>query len=97
MTSPFKSRNPFRPKSKNAAPFDCPICCNDYPADEYDTQTFALGCEHRFCRDCWKEYLTGKIKTEGESARVQCMESGCNRVVLQEAVEELVEPDVSQR
>ncbi|BEI86918.1 hypothetical protein CcaverHIS002_0702640 [Cutaneotrichosporon cavernicola] len=97
MSSPFKSRNPFRPKNKKAAPFDCPICCNDYPTEEFDTQTYSLGCNHRFCRACWKEYLTGKIKTEGESARVQCMESGCNRVVVQEAVEELVEPDVAVR
>jgi len=62
-----------------------------------DTTTYALGCGHRFCRGCWKEYITGKVKGEGESVRIQCMESGCNRVVREEAVEELVAPEVTAR
>lgn len=95
--SPLKSRNPFRSKSARAAPFECLICCEDFSADDFDTETFALGCDHRFCRNCWNEYLTGKIKSEGESARIQCMEGGCNRVVRTEAVKALVAPEVYNR
>lgn len=46
---------------------------------------------------CWKEYLTGKIKGEGESASIQCMENGCNRVVREEVVDAVVDPPVSAR
>lgn len=92
--SPLKSRNPFRPKN-DSGPFECSICCESY--DDVDGDTFALGCDHRFCRTCWKEYLTGKVKGEAESARIQCMEGECNRVVRSEAVKELVEPAVYTR
>jgi ariadne-1 len=43
------------------------------------------------------EYLNGKVKGEGESGRVQCMESGCGRVVREEVVDSLVTPEVSKR
>ncbi|KAL1412722.1 hypothetical protein Q8F55_000469 [Vanrija albida] len=93
-----KSRNPFkRTRSSQNVPFECPICCNEHPASETDKTTFSLGCGHRFCRECWDEYISGKIKGEGESARIQCMESGCHRVVREEAVDELVPAGVSTR
>jgi ariadne-1 len=80
-----------------AEPFECPICCMDYPRDKVDEETFALGCGHRFCRKCWGEYLGGKIKGEGESARIQCMENGCSRIVREEVVDGLVTGDVSKQ
>ena len=92
---PLKSRNPFRQRRREA--FECPICCNDYPPDEFESATFSLGCGHRFCRDCWQHYLSVKIKEEGESGRVQCMEKDCNRVVREEAVDELVDGAVATR
>lgn len=78
-------------------PFECPVCCDDFPAAEYDSKTYALGCGHRFCRGCWREYIGSKVKTEGESARIQCMESGCNRIVRGEAVDELVDEETAAR
>ncbi|KAK4685464.1 ariadne-1, partial [Tremellales sp. Uapishka_1] len=78
-------------------PFECPICCCDYPQSEVASKTLALGCGHRFCRDCWGEYLNGKVKGEGESGKIQCMESGCQRIVREEVVDGIVNQDVSQR
>ncbi|KAK6909443.1 hypothetical protein I203_103461 [Kwoniella mangroviensis CBS 8507] len=73
--------------------FECPICCMEY---DYSS-TYSMGCDHRFCKDCWKEYLSGKIKGEGESAKIQCMESGCKRIVREEIIDDLVTHDISKR
>jgi ariadne-1 len=98
LPSPTRATRPPRRTMRSAVPFDCPICCDVYPGgSDLNDNTYALGCNHRFCRGCWKEYITGKVKGEGESARVQCMESGCNRIVREEAVDELVDKDVSVR
>lgn len=78
-------------------PFECPICCMDFTKEQAATQTLALGCGHRFCRACWTEYLNGKVQGEGESVRIQCMESGCERVVREEVVDELVTSNVSKK
>lgn len=80
-----------------AEPFECPICCTDFPKDLTADNTLALGCGHRFCRGCWTEYVVGKIKNEGESGRIQCMENGCSRVVRAETVDELVTSDISKK
>ncbi|KAK8853178.1 hypothetical protein IAR55_003880 [Kwoniella newhampshirensis] len=78
-------------------PFECPICCTDFDKTLVEGSTFAMGCGHRFCRDCWGEYLSGKVKGEGESAKIQCMESGCQRVVREEVIDEIVSSDISKR
>jgi ariadne-1 len=41
--------------------------------------------------------VVGKITTEGESGRIQCMESGCSRIVRAEPIDELVTSDVSKK
>lgn len=87
-----------RNKSTSAtAPFECPICCSDFSAREVEAKTLAFSCEHRFCKDCWTEYLSGKINTEGESARIQCMGSSCGRIVREETVDALLSPDVTKK
>lgn len=88
---------PKRTRSVAAGgPFECPVCCDEYPKDQVQENTLALGCGHRFCRLCWTEYLSGKIKGDGESARVQCMESGCKRIVREEVVEEVLSRELSK-
>ena len=59
--------------------------------------TLALGCGHRFCKDCYTEYMQRKIKEDGESRRVQCMEEKCKLVVDERTVGLLVEPDTLER
>jgi ariadne-1 len=60
-------------------------------------QTLALACGHRFCTECYTCYLTQKIKLEGESRRVQCMEEKCNLVVDEKTVSLLIEPELFER
>jgi len=62
-----------------------------------DRMTMAMGCEHRFCVDCWTEYLAGKVSQDGESSKIQCMESGCDRIIKGEIVDRFVSPEVSKK
>ncbi|OWZ63510.1 hypothetical protein AYX15_04541 [Cryptococcus neoformans] len=94
-SSPSTSTQPL-PGSQSGS-FECPICFTDYEGKSAQQDTFAMGCGHRFCKACWGEYLTGKIKEEGESGRIQCMESGCKRVVKGEMVKELAGDKTSDR
>jgi len=77
--------------------FSCPICCLDFAADVVDTETLALGCGHRACKECWGMYLEGKIKGDGESVRIQCLESGCDRIVSEKVVDGLMPEDAKDR
>lgn len=52
--------------------YDCSICCEEYG----DEHMLHLGCQHRFCADCWKVFLTSQIKEEGQIF-LTCMENGC--------------------
>ncbi|CED82078.1 Predicted E3 ubiquitin ligase [Phaffia rhodozyma] len=88
---------PQRPSTPAHTDFECPICCIDFSAEEVAAETLALGCGHRACKECWKQYLEGKIKDEGESVRIQCLESGCGRVVSVNVVESLVSAPLKER
>ena len=73
--------------------FFCDICYTD----SADSDTFALKCGHRFCIDCWKQYLTQKIKEEGEAARIRCPGGDCNQIVDSKSLEVLVTADLKDR
>ncbi|KAF2152616.1 RING finger protein [Myriangium duriaei CBS 260.36] len=73
--------------------FFCEICYTD----SADSATFALKCGHRFCIDCWKQYLTQKIKEEGEAARIRCPGGDCNQIVDSKSLEVLVTADLKDR
>jgi ariadne-1 len=83
--------------SLSSGPFECPICCCEFPREELDKTTMAMGCEHRFCVDCWTEYLAGKVAKDGESSKIQCMESGCDRIIKGEIVDRFVSPEISKK
>lgn len=40
-----------------------------------------VDCGHKFCKDCWQQYLTLKICDEGAAEAINCPESGCDIVV----------------
>lgn len=83
------------PRVEKVPGFMCDICCED----DADLETFAMRCGHRFCVDCYKHYLEGKIKDEGEAARIRCPGDGCNRIVDSRTLDFLVssKPDVKDR
>lgn len=78
-----------RPKIIQVPGFVCDICC----ADDQELQTLALACQHRFCRDCFEEYVSRKISEEGESRKIQCP-GNCSLIVDECTIEMLVKTPV---
>ena len=73
--------------------FACDICCEEGS----ELETYALKCRHRYCVDCYTEYLSSKIRDEGEAARIQCPSNGCNRIVDSKSLNFLVEDKLKTR
>ena len=85
--------NASQPKTVVVKGFTCDICCEDGP----NMETYALKCGHRYCVDCYRQYLAQKIKDEGEAARIQCPTSGCHRIVDSKSLDLLVASELKQR
>ena len=81
------------PRTKVIKCFTCEICCEDTPGLE----TYALKCAHRYCTDCYRQYLAQKIKDEGEAARIQCPTRGCHRIVDAKSLDLLVAEELKSR
>ena len=73
--------------------FACEICCEDEPG----LQSFAMKCGHRYCVDCYRQYLAQKIRDEGEAARIKCPGDGCNNIVDSKSLELLVPSELKDR
>lgn len=83
----------WKPEIKVMDGFMCDICCDDTPG----LQTYAMKCGHRFCLDCYRQYLTQKVKEEGEAARIRCPGDGCNRIVDSKSFDILMASDLRDR
>ncbi|KAJ6790192.1 hypothetical protein PWT90_07898 [Aphanocladium album] len=81
------------PKLEAVPGFVCDICCED----EEGLQTFAMKCGHRYCVDCYRQYLTQKIRDEGEAARIQCPSDGCGRILDSRSLDLLVTSELTGR
>lgn len=81
------------PKIVKIPGFACDICCED----DANLDTFAMKCGHRFCTDCYRQYLYTKIREEGEAARIKCPGDGCNRIVDSKSLDLLVAEDLRDR
>ena len=81
------------PRTQSFKGFVCEICCEDGPGLE----TYALKCGHRYCVNCYQQYLAQKVRDEGEAARIQCPTSGCHRIVDSKSLDLLVAMDLKSR
>lgn len=81
------------PKLEKVRGFSCDICCDD----DAEMNTYSMRCGHRYCADCYKQYLENKIMSEGESGRIQCPTDGCSRIVDSKTVRLLASPKVLAR
>ncbi|KAI9889148.1 MAG: hypothetical protein M1814_005739 [Vezdaea aestivalis] len=77
----------IKTKTEVVTGFSCDICCED----EIGLESYAIRCGHRFCADCYRTYLVGKIKDEGEAALIQCPKEGCNRIVDSKSLDYLID------
>lgn len=83
---PEASTSQAQPRLKRIKVFTCEICYT-----EGNLQTMALGCNHRYCKDCYTSYLEQKIREEGEAKAIQCMAANCNIVMDERTVSMLVD------
>lgn len=90
--------NPFRQPQVNPRPLranrkqssagseECDICFNIHRSSSMT----GLECGHRFCTQCWGEYLTTKIMEEGVGQTISCAAHGCDILVDDASVMRLV-------
>ena len=70
--------------------FPCAVCLDDVPMDK----TYALGCGHRYCRECWNGYLKAAFSKFGQNVfRTTCMYPDCKAVVTFESWKALADRD----
>lgn len=55
-------------------------CCLSCYEELTDTNCFALECEHVFCNDCWRDYLSTKVMAGDNQCTAPCLQDGCNMV-----------------
>lgn len=55
----------------------CEICLIARPQNDMT----GLECGHRFCSQCWMEYLTTKVMDEGMGQTISCAAHGCDILV----------------
>ncbi|XP_070957127.1 uncharacterized protein [Macaca nemestrina] len=72
-----KSRTRQMNTRSSAQDMPCQICCLNYP-NSYFT---GLECGHKFCMQCWSEYLTTKIMEDGMGQTISCPAHGCDILV----------------
>lgn len=94
--------NPFKPSGKASASVktsskvtaakqasgteECEICFMVLAT----TQMTGLECGHRFCYQCWNEYLTTKVMEEGVGQTIACAAHNCPILVDDQTVMRLV-------
>ncbi|KAI4227974.1 MAG: hypothetical protein L6R36_001984 [Xanthoria steineri] len=81
------------PRIEPVQGFTCTICFEDEPG----AQTYGMKCGHRYCVDCYRQYLAQKIQREGEAARIQCPKDGCSRILDSKSVDLLATTDLKDR
>jgi len=79
-------------ESKLRGKAECTVCGDEVRASECT----ALMCNHRFCNDCWKQYLHLKIN-EGEVQKIYCPGLNCSFMVPEETVKRLVDEPIYEK
>lgn len=93
VVSPFrkalnasKKQRVTRSSSATSSEVTCEICFLSLPSE---TMT-GLECGHKFCTQCWTEYLTTKIMDEGMGQTISCAAHACDILVDDATVMKLV-------
>lgn len=90
VVNPYKKTNlAVKPKTsrKNLiGSEECEICFMMLPVN----QMTGLECGHRFCYQCWNEYLTTKIMEEGVGQTIACAAHNCPILVDDQTAMRLV-------
>ncbi|CAL8074760.1 unnamed protein product [Orchesella dallaii] len=84
VVNPTVSRTPI--VVPNSGVEDCEICYMQKPS----LMMYGMECGHRFCVQCWSEYLTTKIMEEGMGQTIACAAHNCPILVDDATVMKLV-------
>lgn len=68
---------------------ECRICDDDFPLEE----TLAIGCGHRFCEDCWKDYLEERTNRGVSNVLSPCPSYKCPAVVPDTLFEKVLDEE----
>ena len=74
-------------RSKEAT--DCLICYMCVAID----QMFGLDCGHFYCRECWRQYLTTKIASEGVAV-IACPQTECKVIIDDDQISDICKDPV---
>ena len=92
VADPFKSANNVEKDWRTRKVEECEICLSELVA----SMMTGLECGHRFCHDCWAEYLTTKVMCEGIGQTISCAAHECEVLIDDATVVKLV-PDAKVR
>lgn len=93
IVNPFKNNSRSSSEARSLSSrqkikeFNCEICYLSF----IENEMASLECLHKFCRDCWREYLKTKIIDEGMGLTISCAAHNCNILVDDNTVMSLVE------
>ena len=65
--------------------FQCPVCY------EYETASFSLGCDHRFCYDCYAQYISSQISEGPTCIFMQCPQHKCTKRIPKTVISRLID------
>ncbi|CAG5075922.1 Similar to ARIH1: E3 ubiquitin-protein ligase ARIH1 (Homo sapiens) [Cotesia congregata] len=74
---PFSEFFSFQIQQSSDSTEFCEICLSPFPR----SLMTGLECGHRFCGDCWTEYLSVKVMSEGECFSISCPAHKCKILV----------------
>lgn len=88
VVNPYRKTFPVSKKNtKNSTGMEeCEICLMNMPVN----MMTGLECNHKFCTQCWTEYLTTKIMQEGMGQTISCAAHGCDILVDDATVVRLI-------
>eukprot|EP00002_Diphylleia_rotans_P027499 TRINITY_DN5514_c0_g1_i2.p1 TRINITY_DN5514_c0_g1~~TRINITY_DN5514_c0_g1_i2.p1 ORF type:complete len:455 (-),score=69.08 TRINITY_DN5514_c0_g1_i2:562-1926(-) len=70
----------------------CGICLDVVP------RAVGMKCEHYFCQECWRDYFSFKIHSEGVSCtRIYCAQPGCSLLISDNFVKQIVPTPTYQK
>ena len=78
--------------AESDSPGQCQICLCDYE----DSELSSVGCGHKFCSQCWQQYMETKIHSDSAS-HIVCPQTNCDVLIADELVLQMVKNAESKR
>lgn len=85
-----EQNSPFELLANSNDNIECPICIFEIAKNNLFN---SLACNHKFCRDCIKEYLNEEIKNS-RVISIKCPNKGCNSLFEEKIIKELINDEI---